>query len=731
MDFIKVIFGIAALIWLFRSERRTNWKKPENYKKILEENARKQPDTAFMSSEERKPTEPEHISTQQETPTEKKKEPVQDTPVSETPAAKEKTVESRGAADLFDAMYYMHQHERWGHEITKYHKLVQRLNQIHHNLTYGDIPEVDCPTVIRSLKKNDGHAHNWTTVYFTDYHYDDNGILRKIETTGPDYHKIPANEALMDVQVFDENGSILRHCPAFVDFSKSSFSKIPPVLAIHSGAIRNGQYGYERYELTMENIFSDTFEPKPFAKNGWENYWREYVPFAGEKRTVDYWYGRTFFPEAPGYEEWSFRFLKCSPKFEECLLQHLPFSECGDGMRWRQVGGTLYIEGEGKLKSHAFQEEDSIQKVVIAPGCTGIGNWVFAECSNLTDISIPDTVTHIGERAFYDCGSLACLTVPAGVKDIGPHAFDGVGYIRCMGPLYLRHHWGAKDGICEHSQHFVICGKEGRDTMTWHMEGDTLHIEGQGRLRCNPNNWFRDEIRHVVIASGCTAIADFVFRNHENLESIDLPDTLRTIGERAFAGSRLRAIVIPDSVTGIGKGAFDGCMYLEQVQLPRNLTQIHDDTFRGCISLRDVQIPDRVHYIGKSAFWRVHSINNLPSFLGSNRLRRYYGIRYRQKSGIGENAFGNVKKIKSCVIPSGVREIPYGAFRNTGIDDLELPAYLQEIGEYAFSCCNDLKSVAVPDSVTAIGRDAFRGVHHITYHGPAQSDDNWGALSRN
>lgn len=275
------------------------------------------------------------------------------------------------------------------------------------------------------------------------------------------------------------------------------------------------------------------------------------------------------------------------------------------------------------------------------------------------------------------------------------------------------------------------CGRPGKDTLVFRYEDGTLYIEGQGRLRCGQWPWLTAPIRHVVIAPGCTAIADFAFRNHENLEAISLPDTLRTIGERAFAGSRLRAVVIPDSVTGIGKGAFDGCMYLEQVQLPRNLTQIHDDTFRGCISLRDVQIPDRVHYIGKSAFWRVYSINDLPSFLGSNRLRRHYGIRYRQKSGIRENAFGNVKKIKSCVIPSGVREIPYGAFWNTSIDDLELPASLQEIGEYAFSCCNDLKSVAVPDSVTAIGRDAFRGVHHITYHGPAQTDDNWGALSRN
>lgn len=343
-------------------------------------------------------------------------------PVENTPAAEEKAVQSQGAVALYNAMYAMHQYE-WGHEIKKDPKLVQRLNQIHHNLTYGDIPEVDCPTVIRMLKKNDGHALNWTTVYFTDYHYDDNGILRKIETTGSDYRKIPANEALTNVQVFDENGSILRHCPAFVDFSKSSFSQIPPVLAIHSGAIRNGQYGYERYELTMENICSDTFEPKPFEKDGWEDYWSTHVPFAGEKRTLDYWYGRTDFPEAPRYEDWSYQILKCSPKFEDRLLQGLPSRKCGDGMTRKQVGDTLYIEGEGVLEAYAFYEDSSIRKVVIAPGCTEIGESAFAYCDQLREAELPEGLLRVGTRAFDNCTALTEVTLPDGLQEIGEYAF--------------------------------------------------------------------------------------------------------------------------------------------------------------------------------------------------------------------------------------------------------------------------------------------------------------------
>ena len=54
-----------------------------------------------------------------------------------------------------------------------------------------------------------------------------------------------------------------------------------------------------------------------------------------------------------------------------------------------------------------------------------------------------------------------------------------------------------------------------------------------------------------------------------------------------------------------------------------------------------------------------------------------------------------------------------------------------EIGEDAFNGCDRLEELIIPNSVTEIGRFAFVRVPHITYHGPAKSDDNWGAKSRN
>ena len=368
------------------------------------------------------------------------------------------------------------------------------------------------------------------------------------------------------------------------------------------------------------------------------------------------------------------------------------------------------------------------------------------------------------------------------------------------------------------------CGRPGKDTLVFWYEDGTLYIEGQGRLRCGQWHWLRSPIRHVVIGPGCSAIGDFVFQHCRTLETVVLPDTLRTIGERAFAYcTGLREVTIPDSVTGIGKGAFDYCKNLSKVYLPRNLAQIHSNTFRFCEALEDVQIPDSVHYIGARAFYRVKSVNNLPRNLGNWGTRtswystRQYGLgeaafayvglpshieipdrisvipeaafrgcktltsvkfpRYYLRE-IGNSAFfectslqeavipDTVTRIGGCafadcvklevlklpeklkqldpaafascphlteiIIPYGITCIPLNTFsRCAGLVCVSIPDSVTEIGPWGFEGCTALKALHIPSTVNKIGRLAFMDVPNIIYHGPARSDNNWGALSRN
>ena len=56
-----------------------------------------------------------------------------------------------------------------------------------------------------------------------------------------------------------------------------------------------------------------------------------------------------------------------------------------------------------------------------------------------------------------------------------------------------------------------------------------------------------------------TAIADQAFMGDKNLDTVVLPDTLKTIGSKAFADGSIRSITFPASVTSIADDAFDHC----------------------------------------------------------------------------------------------------------------------------------------------------------------------------
>ena len=101
-------------------------------------------------------------------------------------------------------------------------------------------------------------------------------------------------------------------------------------------------------------------------------------------------------------------------------------------------------------------------------------------------------------------------------------------------------------------------------------------------------------------------------------------------------------------------------------------------------------------------------------------VSRYYG-----SSNIKEMLGSLSDKIKE-----GTKSIAGEAFKSCyTLLNIKIPVSIEGIGAAAFSDCEELTSVIIPDTVVTIGKDAFRNVRHISYHGSAQSENNWGALS--
>jgi len=92
--------------------------------------------------------------------------------------------------------------------------------------------------------------------------------------------------------------------------------------------------------------------------------------------------------------------------------------------------------------------------------------------------------------------------------------------------------------------------------------------------------------------SECEIICDRAFFGNKELASIELPESLTHIGNKAFAWCiNLKGIAFPKSLTYIGDGAVSYCPKLHCVDLYSTLTHIGKDAFFACKDLEIIFIP--------------------------------------------------------------------------------------------------------------------------------------------
>ncbi len=227
---------------------------------------------------------------------------------------------------------------------------------------------------------------------------------------------------------------------------------------------------------------------------------------------------------------------------------------------------------------------------------TAIGNNAFRDCKKLTNVIIPDSVIAVNDRAFDNCENLIELTIPNSVTTIGNRIFRGCTSLNK--PLYNAHTFIFLP--FNHSGNFVI--PKGIKTIA------NSAFMGCGGLT-------QITIPDTVITIGPKAFSCC------NLTTITLPNSVTTIGNNAFYPCfKITApvynkhvfaclpkgyegsFIIPDGIKVIGSHAFTGCAQLTAITLPDSVTTIGTEAFHACFSLTDVTIPRGVIHIGGGAF---------------------------------------------------------------------------------------------------------------------------------
>ena len=182
--------------------------------------------------------------------------------------------------------------------------------------------------------------------------------------------------------------------------------------------------------------------------------------------------------------------------------------------------------------------------------------------------------------------------------------------------------------------------------------------------------------------------------------SIDLPDSVTTIGPGAFLKSEINEIALPNNIDTIEDYTFIECKELRRLKLPNNCKAIKYRSFESCISLEEIIIPASVQQLGDSAFMICENARTLV-FEDGIELK-----------SIGSAAFADCKSLTSLQLPSGLEYIHEGAFCNcSGITGkITIPDGVVEIDNSGFSGCANVQELELPNSLVKLGKDCFVGL---------------------
>ena len=214
-----------------------------------------------------------------------------------------------------------------------------------------------------------------------------------------------------------------------------------------------------------------------------------------------------------------------------------------------------------------------------------------------------------------------------------------------------------------------------------------------------------------------------------NQKKVVIPDTVKTIGKRAFMNrSKLEEVIISNSVKTIDDEAFRECTMLKSVSLPDSLVSIGVNAFRSCSSLTSLVLPSSIRSIDGFAFGGCpiesivipDGISELTgTFMNCTSLSNV--VLPEALKGILHSTFSGCKSLKNIVIPQAVTNIGILAFEDcTSLTSIIIPEAVTNIGSSAFAGCTSLKNITIPKNVKSIDMWAFHGcsrLKKISYDG--------------
>lgn len=357
---------------------------------------------------------------------------------------------------------------------------------------------------------------------------------------------------------------------------------------------------------------------------------------------------------------------------------------------------TTDIPENFTLNSAMFEKCQKLHSINLLGSHITIPERCFCNCINLTEIDITKTAL-IKDEAFRGCQNLSVSTIPADTL-VAVSAFEESG---------------ATDVIIEDIS--KVCNRVFADCKS--LKKLTINV-ADGPTSVSSALVKGCKNLQTVVFTGrtknLTVIEAAAFKETKNLNTISLPDTIKTIskeafydsgienihlpkslkqiGTRAFSKSELKDIVIPNKTKNLGEYAFLDCEELTEITLPESVTKIPSGIFEDCYSLKTVNAPN-VDTVCDHAFYNCKNLETFDfSKLQSLELMAF------AYTGIRKAVFSD-------------RLVNFGAAiffncKNLQIVDMKT-CKIQKMPYQCFCFCDRLKDVQLSQDITAFDNDCF------------------------
>lgn len=358
--------------------------------------------------------------------------------------------------------------------------------------------------------------------------------------------------------------------------------------------------------------------------------------------------------------------------------------------------------------------------IKVIPTSTCYLNWALEE------VILPRDVEEIQSTAFINCYALTSLDFSKyNIRIFGEQSFMGSGLqevyfsknVKVIGRQAFFQCYRLKNVTFEEGIDLEFLGASVFSACIMLEEVDLSMLD----MKELPSEIFRlcSALTKVKLPSQLTSIPWGLFNSCTSLREIDLSDTKITVLNNYvfYKCTSLERVILPERLTEIMKGTFSDTASLEYIVIPESVTKIGNDAFKGS-GLKAIVFNSPVPPALGSGIFLKHN-DELRVFVPSDSAEAYKkalgeysdlvnsSSEFDIRDGVLYKYFGCSEEV---TVPYEVKSIAAGAFKgNATLRSVYIGGITAGIGTEAFEGCSSLSYVYLSQSVKTIKDRAFGG----------------------